>query len=105
MERCALEFIARRWWRRAEVWVIAMVLIAGGAVLGWQTAYWAMASTQAHQVDEIRKAYDVAMRERDKRLDDLTQKAESAANKASKAATTATQAADRADEALNRVSP
>lgn len=105
MERCALEFIARRWWRRAEVWVIAVVLIAGGAVLGWQTAYWSMASTQAHQVDEIRKAYDAAMRERDKRLDDLTQKAESAATKASKAATTANQAADKAGEALNRVSP
>ncbi len=105
MERCALEFIARRWWRRAEVWVIAVVLIAGGAVLGWQTAYWAMASTQAHQVDDIRSAYDAAMAERDKRLDELTRKAENAATKASKAATTATQAADKADEALNRVAP
>jgi len=105
MERCALEFIARLWWRRAEVWVIAVVLIAGGAVLGWQTAYWAMASTQAHQVDDIRSAYDAAMAERDKRLDELTRKAENAATKASKAATTATQAADKADEALNRVAP
>lgn len=105
MDRCALEFIARRWWRRVEVWLIAAVLIAGGAVLGWQSAYWSMASTQAHQVDEIRHAYDVAMTERDKRLDDLTLKAESAAAKASSAATTATQAADKADEALNRVSP
>ncbi|MCF3155667.1 hypothetical protein NNX13_24965 [Pseudomonas sp. Eb3] len=104
MDKCALEFIARRWWRRAEVWVIAAVLIAGGAVLGWQSAYWSMASTQSHQVDEIRKAYDAAMAERDKRLDELTRKAESAATKASKAATTATQAADKADEALNRVS-
>ncbi|MRF40110.1 hypothetical protein GIJ78_06160 [Escherichia coli] len=102
MDKCALEFIARRWWRRAEVWLIAAVLIAGGAVLGWQTAYWAMVSTQAHQVDEIRQAYDAAMAERDKRLDELTRKAESAATKASKAATTATQAADKADEALNR---
>jgi predicted negative regulator of RcsB-dependent stress response len=103
MDKCALEFIARRWWRRAEVWVIAALLMAGGAVLGWQSAYWAMVSTQAHQVDEIRKAYDAAIAERDKRLDDLTSKAESAATKASKAATTATQAADKADEALNRV--
>ncbi len=95
MDRCALEFIARRWWRRVEVWLIAAVLIAGGAVLGWQSAYWAMASTQAHQVDEIRQAYDAAMTERDKRLDELTAKA-------SKAAATATQAADKADEALNR---
>ncbi len=103
MDRCALEFIARRWWRRAEVWLIAVLLIAGGAVLGWQSAYWALVSSQAKQVDEIRKAYDAAMAERDKRLDELTSKAESAATKASKAATTATQAADKADEALNRV--
>ncbi|MGE8049689.1 hypothetical protein ACQKPT_15480 [Pseudomonas monteilii] len=105
MDRCALEFIARRWWRRAEIWVIALVLIAGGAVLGWQSAYWAMTSTQANQVKQIREAYDAAMAERDKRLDELTSKAESAATKASKAATTANQAADKADEALNRVSP
>jgi len=104
MDKCALEFIARRWWRRAEVWMIAMLLLAGGAVLGWQAAYWAMVNTQSHQVDEIRKAYDAAMAERDKRLDDLTSKTESAATKASKAATTATQAADKADEALNRAS-
>lgn len=103
MDRCALEFIARRWWRRAEVWVIAVLLIAGGAVLGWQSAYWSIATTQASQVDEIRKAYDVAMAERDKRLDELTRRTDNAAAKASKAATTATQAADKADEALNRV--
>ena len=102
MDRCALEFIARRWWRRAEIWVIALVLIAGGAVLGWQSAYWAMTSTQANQVKQIREAYDAAMAERDHRLDDLTRKTESAANKASKAATTATQAADKADAALSR---
>lgn len=105
MDKCALEFIARRWWRRAEIWVIAALLMAGGAVLGWQSAYWAMVSTQAKQVEEIRKAYDAAMTERDTRLDELTSKAESAATKASKAATTATQAADKADEALNRVIP
>ena len=95
MERCALEFIARRWWRRVEVWMIAALLIAGGAVLGWQSAYWAMTSAQANQVAEIRAAYDAAMAERDKRLDELTSKAESAATKASKAATTANQAADK----------
>lgn len=105
MERCALEFIARRWWRRVEVWMIAALLIAGGAVLGWQSAYWAMTSTQASQVKQIREAYDAAMAERDQRLDELTRKAESAATKASKGATTANQAADKADEALNRVAP
>ena len=105
MDRCAMEFIARRWWHRAEIWVIALVLIAGGAVLGWQSAYWAMTSAQANQVKQIREAYDAAMAERNQRLDELTRKAENAAAKASKAATTANQAADKADEALNRVSP
>jgi len=105
MDRCAVEFIARRWWRRIEVWMIAGLLLSGGAVLGWQSAYWAMMSTQANQVTQIREAYDFAMAERDKRLDELTRKAESAATKASKAAATATQAADKADEALNRVVP
>jgi hypothetical protein len=33
MDRCALEFIARRWWRRTEVWAIAVVLV----VLSWVT--------------------------------------------------------------------
>ncbi|MCX2814931.1 MULTISPECIES: hypothetical protein [unclassified Pseudomonas] len=103
MDKCAIEFIARRWWRRAEVWVIAILFIAGGAVLGWQSAYWSMASIQANQVAEIRKAYDAAMAERDQRLDELTRRTDIAAAKASKAATTATQAADKADEALNRV--
>lgn len=97
MDRCVLEYIARRWWRRVEVWLIAAVLIAGGAVLGWQSAYWSMASTQAHQVDEIRHAYDAAMSERDKRLDELTKRTDNAAAKASKAA-------DKAVEALTRES-
>ncbi len=105
MDRCVLEFIARRWWRRVEVWVIAALLVAGGAVLGWQSAFWSMASTQANQVTQIREAYDAAMAERDQRLDELTRKAENAAAKASKAATTANQAADKAGEALNRVAP
>ncbi|MCE7762930.1 hypothetical protein GQL56_09785 [Pseudomonas putida] len=105
MDRCALEFIARRWWRRAEVWIIAVLLVAGGAVMGWQSAFWSMATTQANQLAEIRAAYDAAMAERDKRLNELTSKAESAAKKTSKAATSANLAADKADEALNRVVP
>ncbi|MFT2159325.1 hypothetical protein [Pseudomonas putida] len=103
MDRCALEFIARCWWRRAEVWIIAALLVVGGAVLGWQSAYWAMTSTQGNQVRQIREAYDAAMAERDHLLDELTRRTDNAAAKASKAATTATRAADKADEALNRV--
>lgn len=104
MDRCAMEFIARRWWRRAEVWAIAIVLVAGGTVLGYQACYWSLAEKQAKQVEEIRSAYATAMNERDRRLDDLTRKTGTAAEKASKAATTATQAADKALEAVDRVS-
>lgn len=104
MERCALEFIARRWWRRTEVWAIAVVLVGGGAVLGYQASYWSLADKQNKQVEDIRRAYDTAMTERDMRLDELTRKTGTAADKASKAATTATQAADKAIEAADRVS-
>lgn len=103
MDRCALEFIARRWWRRAEVWAIAIVLVGGGAVLGYQVSYWSLADRQGRQVEDIRKAYDTAMTERDRLLEELTRKTGTAADKATKAATTAAKAADKADEALNRV--
>lgn len=104
MERCALEFIARRWWRRTEVWAIAVVLVGGGAVLGYQASYWSLADKQNKQVEDIRRAYDTAMTERDMRLDELTRKTGTAADKASKAATTATVAADKAIEAVDRAS-
>ena len=105
MERCAMEFIARRWWRRTEVWAIAVVLVGGGAVLGYQASYWSLAEKQNKQVEEVRKAYDTAMAERDQRLDELTRKTGTAADKASKAATTATQAADKVSEVVERQAP
>ena len=105
MERCAMEFIARRWWRRAEVWAIAIILVGGGSVLGYQAAYWSLAEKQAKQVADIRHAYDTAMTERDMRLDELTRKTGTAADKASKAATTATQAADKVSEVVERKAP
>lgn len=105
MDRCAVEFIARRWCRRAEIWIIALLLVVGGGFCGYQLAQWALAKSYLEQVAAIRQAYDEATEQRDQRLDELTRAAESAATKASKAATTATQAADKADEALNRVSP
>ena len=88
MDRCALEFIARRWWRRAEVWTIAVVLVGGGAVLGYQAAYWSLADKQSSQVTDMRKAYDTAMTERDKRLEELSRRTGTAADQATKAATT-----------------
>lgn len=105
MDRCALEFIARRWWRRVEVWAIALLLVIGGGFGGYQLGQWALARNYLEQVAEIRSAYDEASQQRDQRLDELARQTGSAAAKASKAATTATQAADKADEALNRVSP
>jgi predicted negative regulator of RcsB-dependent stress response len=44
MERCAINFIARHWWRRAEVWVIAILLVTGGLTLGWQAGVWSASS-------------------------------------------------------------
>jgi predicted negative regulator of RcsB-dependent stress response len=97
-----MEFIARRWWRRIEIWVIALLLVIGGGFLGFQFSQWSLAKSYLEQVAEIRQAYDEATEQRDARLDELTRKTGTAADKATKAATTATQAADKADEALNR---
>lgn len=112
MDRCAMEFIARRWWRRLEVWVIALLLVTGGGFFGFQISQWSLAASYLEQVTQIRQAYDEASKQRDLRLDELTRKTGTAADKATKAATTATQAADtatqavdKADEALNRVGP
>lgn len=105
MDRCAMEFIARRWWRRIEVWVIALLLVTGGGFFGFQVSQWLLAKSYLEQVAEIRLAYDEATMQRDQRLDELAKKTGNAADKATKAAATATQAADKADEALNRVTP
>ncbi|MFP3447611.1 hypothetical protein [Pseudomonas sp. SIMBA_067] len=105
MDRCAMEFIARRWWRRVEVWAIALLLVTGGGFFGFQLSQWTLAKSYMDQVAQIRQAYDEASKQRDIRLDELTRKTGTAADKASKAAATATKAIDKADEALNRVTP
>lgn len=111
MHRIAMEFVARQWWRHAQVWLIAILLIAGGSVLGFQAAQWALASNYTKQVAEVRRAYDEAMGQRDLRLNTLADKAGKAAEKVEAAASTATQAAgvaskaaDKAGEALERAS-
>jgi predicted negative regulator of RcsB-dependent stress response len=93
MHRIAMEFVARQWWRHAQVWLIAILLIAGGSVLGFQ-------------------AYDEAMGQRDLRLNALADKAGKAAEKVEAAASTATQAAgvaskaaDKVNEAVDRANP
>ncbi|QXH96099.1 hypothetical protein HU749_006845 [Pseudomonas ogarae] len=112
MDRCAMEFIARRWWRRAEIWIIAILLVAGGSVLGFQAAQWSMASWYSAQVAEVRRGYDEATKQRDMRLNKLAKsateaavKVEGAAGKATEAAETAGKAADKVTEALERQGP
>ncbi|MDO7909490.1 hypothetical protein ACQKO6_14670 [Pseudomonas monteilii] len=105
MDRCALEFMARRWWRRVEVWLIATLLLSGGVVLGYQAACWTLVEVQARQVEEIRRAYDTALGERDRRLDELARRTDVAVTKAARAATAASQAVDKADEALAKGEP
>ena len=49
MDRCAWEFVARRWWRRVEVWAIALLLVVGGGFGGYQLAQWALAKAYLEQ--------------------------------------------------------
>lgn len=110
MDRCAINFIARRWWRRVEIWVIAALLVLGGAVLGFQVGHWALGSWYSQQVAEVRRGYDEAVKQRDLRLTTLAAKTQEAAGKveaaassATQAASTATQAADTASKAADKV--
>jgi methyl-accepting chemotaxis protein len=111
MDRCAINFIARHWWRRIEMWVLAGLLVSGGAVLGFQVGHWALGSWYAQQVAEVRRGYDEAIKQRDLRLNKLAEntgiaaeKVEAAASTATQAADTASKAADKAGEALDRAS-
>lgn len=103
MDRCAFNFIARRWWKRAEVWVIALLLVSGGAVLGFQVGHWALGSWYTNQVAEVRRGYDKAIEQRDLRLSSLADKTQEAAGKVEAAASSATQAADTASKAADKV--
>jgi hypothetical protein len=109
MDRCAVEFIARRWWRRVEVWVIALLIVAGSFSLGFGASQWSLASWYSSQVAQVRAGYDEALKQRDLRLTKLADstkeaagKVESAADSVSKAAEKADKAADKAGEALDR---
>lgn len=112
MDRCAINFIARHWWRRAEVWVIALLLVTGGFALGWQAGVWSASSEQTKQLAEVCAAYDAALGKRDVRLNSLAEKTQDAAvkvqeasNSAVQAADTASKAAEKANEALERQAP
>ena len=103
MERCAINFIARHWWKRFEVWVIATLLVVGGLTLGYQAGVWAASSEQTKQLAEVRAAYDAAMGSRDLRLTKLAEKTQDAAAKVQEASHSAVQAADTASKAAEKV--
>lgn len=103
MERCAINFIARRWWKRVEVWVIAFLLIVGGLTLGYQAGVWSAGSQHLKQLAEVRAAYDAAMGKRDLRLTNLAEKTQDAAVKVQEASSNAVQAADTASKAAEKV--
>ncbi|ARA80244.1 hypothetical protein C4C37_13385 [Pseudomonas amygdali pv. lachrymans] len=112
MERCAIDFIARRWWRRVEVWVIALLLVTGSFALGFGASQWSLASWYSAQVAEVRRGYDEATVQRDMRLNKLAKsateaavKVEGAAGKATEAAEVASKAADKVNEAVERQTP
>jgi len=103
MEACALNFIARRWWKRAEVWLIAFLLAAGGLTLGYQAGVWSASNEHTKQLAEVRAAYDAAMGKRDLRLTKLAESTHEAANKVEAASVSAVQAADTAAKAAEKV--
>ncbi|AHG39708.1 hypothetical protein N018_05400 [Pseudomonas syringae CC1557] len=119
MERCVRDFIARRWWRGLEVWVIASLLVTGSFALGFGASQWSLASWYSTQVTEVRRGYDEATKQRDMRLNKLANtateaaekvegaaaKAEAAAGTATEAAKTAGTAADKVNEVLERQTP
>lgn len=112
MERCLMKFIARHWWRRLEVWVIASLLVTGSFALGFGASQWSLASWYSVQVNEVRRGYDEATSQRDMRLHNLATsateaavKVEGAAGKATEAAEVASKAADKVNEAVERQSP
>jgi methyl-accepting chemotaxis protein len=104
MDRCAMEFIARRWWRRVEIWVIAILLVIGGSILGFQLAQWSMVSWYAERVADVRAGYDEALKQRDLRLTQLAENTTKAAETVDRAADKATRAADTADKAATKAS-
>ena len=85
------------------MWVIALLLVAGGFALGWQAGVWSASSEQTKQLAEVRAAYDAALGKRDVRLNSLAEKTQDAAVKVQEASNSAVQAADTASKAAEKV--
>lgn len=68
MDRCSMESIAHRWWRRVEVWTIAALLTAGSFLLGFGASQSSLSSWHAAKVAEVRRGYDDATEHIDMRL-------------------------------------
>ena len=103
MEKCAINFIARHWWRRLEVWVIAILLVLGGLTLGYQAGVWSTSAEHSKQLAEVRAAYDAALGKRDLRLTKLAESTHEAARKVGDASISAVNAADAASKAAEKV--
>lgn len=74
MDRCAWKSIVSCCWRRVEVWAIALLLVAGGGFAGYQLAQLILSKAYLEQVGEIRKAYDAATEQCDRRLEELARR-------------------------------
>ena len=103
MDKCAINFIARHWWRRVEVWVIAILLVVGGLTLGYQAGVWSASAEHSKQLVEVRAAYDAALGKRDLRLNKLAESTHEAARKVEDASISAVNAADAASKAAEKV--
>ncbi|MEO8490973.1 hypothetical protein [Pseudomonas sp.] len=103
MDRCAINFIARHWWKRAEIWLIAFLLVTGCLTLGWQAGVWSATAEHTKQLTEVRAAYDAALGKRDLQLTTLAEKTQDAAVKVQEASNSAVQAAGTASKAAEKV--
>ncbi|WP_073162262.1 hypothetical protein [Pseudomonas asturiensis] len=97
---------------RVEVWFITILLLSGGAMLGFQISQWRLANWCAAQVAKVHRGYDEATLQREMRLNKLAKsateagvKVEVAAGKATEAAEVASKTADKVNGAVGRQTP
>ncbi|WP_287030038.1 hypothetical protein [Pseudomonas sp. UBA6310] len=91
---------AKHWWRRAELWLIAGLLVLSGMTIGYQIAMYNAHQMMIIELTSIRAAYDHAMGRKDERLESLVETTSEAAKTAASAAETASQAANKAADVV-----